>query len=245
MGGASSIPGTLPKAPMQPPVWHPLSLEEHPIDQAPSLKVIVVGAGIAGINAAILLPAKVPGLELTIYEREADIVRLPGTAPVYAMANDKTRAECGTSVHIRGFAVTSHHTCFNPHTHHRRTGLSTMRKERKSKPTGSKWLRNMKLRDTYAATILSRTSSGMKPSQNGSSQWHLRNDRQSMRLTLSSWPLASSAIPRSPTCPGCPTSKARSSTAQDGTTSLNLQERTLPSLEMAPRGCNCCRSCKR
>ncbi|KAK7221611.1 hypothetical protein V2G26_009614 [Clonostachys chloroleuca] len=73
MGGASSIPGTLPKAPTQPPVWHPLSLEEHPIDQAPSLKVIVVGAGIAGINAAILLPAKVPGLELTIYEREADI----------------------------------------------------------------------------------------------------------------------------------------------------------------------------
>ncbi|OKL59727.1 hypothetical protein UA08_05029 [Talaromyces atroroseus] len=54
-------------------VRHPLELEEHAIDEMPNLKVAVIGAGIAGINAAILLPAKVPGLELVIYEREEDI----------------------------------------------------------------------------------------------------------------------------------------------------------------------------
>lgn len=51
-------------------------LEEHPIDEAPPLKVVVIGAGLAGITAGILLPAKVPGIELTILERNSDIVSL-------------------------------------------------------------------------------------------------------------------------------------------------------------------------
>lgn len=54
--------------------WHPLDLEERPIDDVPARRVIVVGAGISGINAAILLPAKVPGIDLVIYERSSDIV---------------------------------------------------------------------------------------------------------------------------------------------------------------------------
>ncbi|TVY56807.1 putative sterigmatocystin biosynthesis monooxygenase stcW [Lachnellula cervina] len=53
--------------------WHPLDLEEHPIDALPKIRVVVVGAGISGINAAILLPAKVPGIDLVIYERSSDI----------------------------------------------------------------------------------------------------------------------------------------------------------------------------
>ncbi|KUJ09071.1 putative flavin-binding monooxygenase [Mollisia scopiformis] len=73
MGNALSQPA--PQAPTSKDriIWHPLQIEEHPIDVAPKLKVIVVGAGIAGINAAILLPVKVPGIELVIYERESDI----------------------------------------------------------------------------------------------------------------------------------------------------------------------------
>ena len=54
--------------------WHGLELEEHPIDSPKSLKAIVVGAGISGINAAILLPVKVPGLELLVFERDSDVV---------------------------------------------------------------------------------------------------------------------------------------------------------------------------
>ncbi|KAH8645424.1 putative flavin-binding monooxygenase [Xylariales sp. PMI_506] len=54
-------------------IWPHLKLEEHAIDEYPSLRVIVVGAGISGITAGILLPAKVPGIDLTIYERQDDI----------------------------------------------------------------------------------------------------------------------------------------------------------------------------
>lgn len=53
----------------------PLELEEHPIDEVGPIKVIVVGAGIAGITAAILLPRKVPNLELQVLERHSDLVR--------------------------------------------------------------------------------------------------------------------------------------------------------------------------
>ncbi|KAH7125975.1 hypothetical protein EDB81DRAFT_872177 [Dactylonectria macrodidyma] len=50
-----------------------LELEDHPIDEHPPIRVVVVGAGISGIIAGILLPAKVPGLDLVIYERNDDI----------------------------------------------------------------------------------------------------------------------------------------------------------------------------
>lgn len=54
----------------------PFEIEEHPIDEYPPVRAIVVGAGIAGITAAVLLPAKVPNLDLVIYERNNDIVCL-------------------------------------------------------------------------------------------------------------------------------------------------------------------------
>lgn len=38
------------------------------------MRVGVIGAGLAGITAGILLPAKVPGIKLTIYEKNADVV---------------------------------------------------------------------------------------------------------------------------------------------------------------------------
>jgi hypothetical protein len=55
-------------------IFPPLELEDHPIDEGRRLKVIVVGAGISGITSAILLPAKVPNIDLTIYERNSDVV---------------------------------------------------------------------------------------------------------------------------------------------------------------------------
>jgi len=55
-------------------VFPPFELEERPIDADIPLKAVVVGAGIAGITAGILLPAKVSGIELVIYERESDLV---------------------------------------------------------------------------------------------------------------------------------------------------------------------------
>jgi cation diffusion facilitator CzcD-associated flavoprotein CzcO len=45
------------------------------IDDVRPLKVAVVGAGLAGINAGILLPKKVPRGQLTILEKSRDVVR--------------------------------------------------------------------------------------------------------------------------------------------------------------------------
>lgn len=59
------------------PVNYPVSRlqldSEHCIDDVRELKVAVIGAGISGINAGILLPAKVPGINLTIFEKSADV----------------------------------------------------------------------------------------------------------------------------------------------------------------------------
>ncbi|KAL3489545.1 hypothetical protein BJX62DRAFT_238945 [Aspergillus germanicus] len=48
-------------------------LEEHPIDQVRPIKVGVIGAGLSGITAGVLLPAKLPGLDLRIYDKNADV----------------------------------------------------------------------------------------------------------------------------------------------------------------------------
>lgn len=55
-------------------IFPPLEIEEHAIDDVRPLRVVVVGAGIAGITAGILLPAKVPSLDLKIYEKASDVV---------------------------------------------------------------------------------------------------------------------------------------------------------------------------
>lgn len=47
------------------------------IDHVREIKVAVIGAGLSGISAGILLPAKVPGIQLTIFEKNSDVVRFP------------------------------------------------------------------------------------------------------------------------------------------------------------------------
>lgn len=49
-------------------------LEEHPVDQVRPIKVGIIGAGLSGITAGILLPAKLPGLDLRIWDKNADVV---------------------------------------------------------------------------------------------------------------------------------------------------------------------------
>ena len=55
---------------------YPINLElpNKPIDEIRKLKVAVIGAGLTGITAGILLPAKVPGVDVTIFEKNADVV---------------------------------------------------------------------------------------------------------------------------------------------------------------------------
>ena len=44
------------------------------IDDVRPLRVAVIGAGLAGITAGILLPAKVPKIDLTIFEKNDEVV---------------------------------------------------------------------------------------------------------------------------------------------------------------------------
>ena len=48
-------------------------LEDHPIDEYRPLRVAIIGAGLSGTTAGALLPAKVPNIDLTIYEKNSDI----------------------------------------------------------------------------------------------------------------------------------------------------------------------------
>lgn len=52
----------------------PLELVDRYIDEPRPLKVAVIGGGLAGILAGVLLPVKVPGVQLTIYEKNKDFV---------------------------------------------------------------------------------------------------------------------------------------------------------------------------
>ncbi|KAM0741397.1 hypothetical protein ACQRIT_004254 [Beauveria bassiana] len=50
----------------------PLEIVDRYIDEPRPLKVAVIGGGLAGILAGVLLPTKVPGIQLTIYEKNRD-----------------------------------------------------------------------------------------------------------------------------------------------------------------------------
>jgi hypothetical protein len=60
------------------PVTYPISKHRinvsRYIDNVKEVRVAVIGAGLAGITAGILLPAKIPGLNLTIFEKNVDVV---------------------------------------------------------------------------------------------------------------------------------------------------------------------------
>lgn len=51
-----------------------ISLVDRYADEPRKLRVAVIGAGLSGVIAGVLLPAKVPGIELTIFEKNADVV---------------------------------------------------------------------------------------------------------------------------------------------------------------------------
>lgn len=67
--GTSHSKPAYPKAPVE--------LVDRYIDEPRKLRVAVVGGGLSGILAGILLPAKVPGIDLTIYEKNSDFVSIP------------------------------------------------------------------------------------------------------------------------------------------------------------------------
>ncbi|KAL2814123.1 hypothetical protein BJX63DRAFT_431525 [Aspergillus granulosus] len=71
--GLQVVPQQLAPAPAEVKERPAFQLEEHPIDEVRSIKVGVIGAGLSGITAGVLLPAKLPGLDLRIYDKNADV----------------------------------------------------------------------------------------------------------------------------------------------------------------------------
>jgi len=53
-----------------------LELVDRYADEPRELRVAVIGAGLSGVLAGILLPPKVPGIKLTIFEKNSDVVRV-------------------------------------------------------------------------------------------------------------------------------------------------------------------------
>jgi hypothetical protein len=53
-----------------------ISLVDRHIDQPRELRVGVIGGGLSGVLAGILLPAKVPGIQLTVFEKNHDFVSI-------------------------------------------------------------------------------------------------------------------------------------------------------------------------
>lgn len=51
-----------------------LKLEDRLIDDFRPLRVAVIGAGLSGILSGILLPEKVPNVQLTIFEKSKEVV---------------------------------------------------------------------------------------------------------------------------------------------------------------------------
>lgn len=60
-----------------------VTLVDRFVDEPRKVKVIVVGGGLAGILAGCLLPQKVPGIELIIYEKNPDFVSFHAAKSFY------------------------------------------------------------------------------------------------------------------------------------------------------------------
>ena len=75
LNGTTSVPPALEKVPGISPDYPKtdFQFEDRFIDEFRSLRVAVIGAGMAGITASILLPRKVPGIQLTVFEKNADV----------------------------------------------------------------------------------------------------------------------------------------------------------------------------
>jgi len=161
---------TIAERPSLRTVFPPLVLEEHPIDTVPRIKVVVIGAGIAGINAGILLPRKVPDIDLVILERHADLVGLGFYCTVHPFKNPMLiphRVEPGIPTSTQASNATSHPTSTRAPLHRKPPGPRITHLVLRSRHTGRRSLRSTTLRNTYNTTLPSHVPIGLKRRQNG------------------------------------------------------------------------------
>lgn len=73
-----------------------VSLVDRFIDEPRKVRVAVVGGGLSGILAGILLPAKVPGIDLTIYEKNSELASVTAPDPGLGTGHLLTARQGGT-----------------------------------------------------------------------------------------------------------------------------------------------------
>jgi hypothetical protein len=141
-------------------------IEEHPIDVVRHIKVGIIGAGLAGITAGVLLPAKLPGLDLRIYDKNADVVRQittpysvlmltsgPGrhlvNLPFTRSAAILTLPTTGLKTHIRVFGVTYLRTPINQDSLPTLSGQKSLLREPRFETTGKAWHESITCINTF------------------------------------------------------------------------------------------------
>lgn len=117
-----------------------LPLIDRYIDEPRPLRVAVIGGGMTGILAGILLPSKVPGIILTIYDKNSDFVSwLTENEAHDQMANQPaiTRVAPGQKTSTPAFDAIYRLTCTNAPLHPRKTGAMSSRSDMRSSRTGA------------------------------------------------------------------------------------------------------------
>lgn len=97
-------------------------------DEPRTLRVAVIGAGISGIIAGVLLPAKVPGIELTIFEKNADVVSCTSQPGFRSARSNVHRVGRGSKIYTLAYAATFRHTYIRPPSNQIRNGPRNTRR---------------------------------------------------------------------------------------------------------------------
>lgn len=120
-------------------------LENHPLDDVRALKVAVVGAGLSGILAGILLPVKVPEIKLTIFEKNCDVVSPYHTLPNRDIreSNLSVRVVRGSKTPTPGLDAIYRPMSIKVHLHPVPNGRNSSPKAPRSEITGRTWLGSM------------------------------------------------------------------------------------------------------
>jgi hypothetical protein len=112
------------------------------VDEPRPLRVGVIGAGLAGITAGILLPAKVPGIKLTIYEKNADVVCTNFIQLIGIIHLHIYRLERGSKTSIPAYDVILHRMSTRALSRQRQIGQIDTPPATKSANTGNRSLGN-------------------------------------------------------------------------------------------------------
>lgn len=139
-------------------------LEDRPLDDIRTLRVAVVGAGLSGVLAGILLPVKVPGIELTIFEKNSDVVS-PFPSKFYLAElrerNLFIRVVRGSRTPIPALDAMYRPMFTKVHLHQVPNGLKNMPKAPRFEVTGRTWLGSMVSTAILNWAVWSRRWNGM------------------------------------------------------------------------------------